>query len=111
MRTLRWKDGSCRVPNMKGDVKVIRSWRMQLALPFGVHLWFDPTVENVQLLDGPVTDLCVPEEPLEKAVDGEVSIEYTGKYSSVSGPAGSAEVEQEYFNFVPLVEPKWDGPF
>ena len=33
--------------------KPIRSWRIQAGLPFGLHVWFDPDVEHVQLLEGP----------------------------------------------------------
>ena len=42
---------------MKDAVKPIRCWRIRAGSPFGVHLWFDPRVEHVELLDGPVDDL------------------------------------------------------
>ena len=42
---------------MKDAVKPIRCWRVRAGSPFGVHVWFDPRVEHVQLLEGPVDDL------------------------------------------------------
>ncbi len=42
---------------MKDEAKVIRCWRIRAAAPCGVHLWFDPRVEHVALLEGPVHDL------------------------------------------------------
>ena len=75
---------------MKNQEKIIRNWRMQVAAPFGVHLWFDPSVESVVLLDEPTGFLEVEEEK-KICVDKPVIQAILGKYSSVSGQAGGAE--------------------
>ncbi len=64
-----------------------------MARPFGVHLWFDPSVESVVLLDEPVDFLCVSETPAKKRVDKPVQQCILGESSSVSGQAGSVECE------------------
>ncbi len=33
--------------------KQILQWRIQAGAPFGLHVWFDPRVEHVVLLEGP----------------------------------------------------------
>ncbi len=76
---------------MKEHEKVIRTWRMQVAKPFGVHLWFDPTVESVQLLSVPTNFLCVSETSEKKFVDKPEQMSYLGKGSSVSGQADSVD--------------------
>jgi len=63
---------------------------MQIAKPFGVHLWFDPSVESVVLLDVP-TDFLEIEEKEKIFVDKPEQLSILGKYSSVSGQAGGAE--------------------
>jgi len=70
--------------------KVVRSWRMQAAKPFGVHLWFDPSVESVVLLDEP-TEFLEFEEVEKICVDRPAQQGILGEYSSVSGQAGGAE--------------------
>jgi len=76
---------------MSEDEKVIRTWRMQLARPFGVHLWFDPSVESVRLLSVPTDFICISDAKDKKKVDKPEQISYLGKSSSVSGQAGGAE--------------------
>ena len=76
---------------MKDKEKVIRTWRMQIARPFGVHLWFDPTVESVRLLSVPTDFICISNTKEQKEVDKPEQISYLGKCSSVSGQAGGAE--------------------
>ncbi len=50
---------------MAVDGKVLRQWRIRAGVPFGVHLWFDPRVEHVVLLEGPVLDSSLElHEPL-----------------------------------------------
>jgi len=49
--------------------KVIRSWRVQPGRPCGYHIWFDPAVEHVSLLEGPVTDLDFPSDEAQEEVD------------------------------------------
>jgi len=44
---------------MTDEDKVIRCWRIRAAQPCGVHLWFDPRVEHVRLLEGPVHDMAL----------------------------------------------------
>jgi len=70
--------------------KVIRTWRMQVAKPFGVHLWFDPSVESVLLIDEPVEFLEI-EETEKIYVDKPAQQGILGEYASVSGQAGGAE--------------------
>ncbi len=75
---------------MKEHEKVIRSWRMQPAKPFGVHMWFDPTVESVVLLTEPTDFLeIIKKEVID--VDRPVQMSYLNKGSSVSGQAGGAD--------------------
>ncbi len=66
-----------------------------MARPFGVHLWFDPSVESVILLSEPVDFLCVSETPEKKKVDKPAQMSILGESSSVSGQAGSAECEHQ----------------
>ena len=79
---------------MKGDEKIIRIWRMQLAKPFGVHLWFDPSVESVRLLSEPTDFVCISERDTKK-VDKPVQLSILGESSSVSGQAGGAEGDDQ----------------
>ena len=79
---------------MQDNEKVIRTWRMQMAKPFGVHLWFDPSVESVRLLSEPVEFICISEEEKEK-VDKPVQMSILGEQGSVSGQAGGAEGEDQ----------------
>ena len=69
----------------------IRNWRMQLAKPFGVHLWFDPSVESVQLLSVPTGFICISDTKDSKKVDKPEQKAIMGLYGSVSGQAGGAE--------------------
>jgi len=71
--------------------KIIRNWRMQIARPFGLHLWFDPSVESVELLSVPSDFICISDAQSEKEVDKPEQISYLGKCSSESGQAGGAE--------------------
>ena len=76
---------------MKDHEKVIRNWRMQVAKPFGVHLWFDPSEESVVLLSVPTGFLEISEKKVKKVVDKPEQISYLGKGSSVSGQAGCSD--------------------
>ena len=76
---------------MKDKTVVIRNWRMQIARPFGVHLWFDPSVESVQLLSVPTDFICISDTKDQKKVDKPEQLSYLGKGSSVSGQAGGAD--------------------
>ncbi len=31
--------------------KVVRSWRFQSAVPYGLHVWFDPETETITIRD------------------------------------------------------------
>ncbi len=95
---------------MKEGEKVIRNWRMQLGKPFGIHLWFDPSVESVRLLAVPSNFICVSDAESEKEVDNQGQLDYTGRSSSVSGQAGSAESEEPESN-KDGVTPSPDVPF
>ncbi len=75
---------------MIDNEKIIRTWRMQIASPFGVHLWFDPSVESVVLLDEPTGFINILDTD-KKKVDIPARQGILGKYSSVSGQAGGAE--------------------
>ncbi len=68
--------------------KVVRSWRMQLGKPFGVHLWFDPDVESVVLLSEPTGFVDISEKEVTDGVDLPAQMSYLGKGNSVSGQAG-----------------------
>ena len=37
----------------KVAIKQIRAWRIQAGMPLGLHVWFDPAVEHMVLLEGP----------------------------------------------------------
>jgi len=72
--------------------KVIRSWRVRRGLPCGFHIWFDPTVEHVELLEGPVINsMELPEEdalvdPVPQLVlpwNGKLSMSGRGKREAV----------------------------
>ncbi len=76
---------------MKGDEKIIRTWRVQLARPFGVHLWFDPSVESVRLLSVPTDFICISDTKGPIEVDKPEQKAIMGLYGSVSGQAGGAE--------------------
>ena len=62
-----------------------------MATPFGVHLWFDPSVESVVLLSEPVNFLCVSEDGNKKKVDTPAQMSILGEYTSESGQADGAD--------------------
>ncbi len=97
--------------NMKKDEKVIRTWRMQIAKPFGVHLWFDPAVESVRLLSVPTDFICISDEKSQKEVDKPEQLSYLGKSSSVSGQAGSVESADQEKNSPGVEESAPGVPF
>ncbi len=76
---------------MKVKQTIIRSWRMQNASPYGVHLWFDPSVESVYLFSVPTLLRDDVEKKVDLLVDKFGQMNYLGEYSSVSGQAGSSE--------------------
>ncbi len=75
----------------RSKAKKISNWRIQLGSPFGVHLWFDPSVESVILLSEPTGFIYLSEEKSEKHVDKPAQRDYLKGNVSVSGQAGGAE--------------------
>jgi len=65
--------------------KLIRCWRVRAGAPFGLHVWFDPAVEHVVLLEGPGADLPIGEDTPSIKVDdpGQSMLPWIG--DSVSG--------------------------
>ncbi len=65
--------------------KVIRCWRVRPGIPHGVHVWFDPSVEHIDLLEGPVSDFPsgFDVESTKVAVAGQFVLPWKG--DSVSG--------------------------
>ncbi len=55
--------------------KPIRAWRIQAGAPFGVHLWFDPRVEHVALLDGPADEYLAVSGGTDGQVDSNRQVE------------------------------------
>ncbi len=69
---------------MKGIVKIIRQWRIRAGLPFGIHLWFDPRVEHVDLVEGPMLDPTggIPEATAEVDAGPQLLLPWDGKLST-----------------------------
>ncbi len=60
-------------------LKAIRSWRISVALPFGVHVWYDPMTERVVLMEKELTTI------VQHEIIGNTN------YASVSGRASGGE--------------------
>ena len=74
--------------------KILRSWRVTKAEPFGFHCWFDPSEEHLCLFDGPPPDGDVAPYGLHQ-LDEAVSIRYLDKVASVSASETEADLESD----------------
>ncbi len=72
----------CRVMDKKDDIKIL-SWRVQRAIPFGFHVWFDPDVEQLRLYQTPCPR-PPGSEKFWKKVDKQGELWHTKEYVSVS---------------------------
>jgi len=68
---------------MDKDERLILHWRVQRAVPFGLHVWFDPSVETLRLYHIPCDDELEPPVLSEK-VDKQGMLWYPVRYGSVS---------------------------
>jgi len=99
---------------MTDEVKQIRCWRIRAGSPCGVHLWFDPRVEHVVLLEGPVSDLplVLGDEKVMVDSDPQRMLPWNGMLSMSDSGKREAYVELNESNVVefPTGE-KLDLPF
>jgi len=89
----------------------IREWRITRGVPFGTHLWFDPSRETVRLYELLPGDGEVAPDASEGVDIGE-RVRYLDKVGSVSGNDGDGDAcvqKYEQISFIP--EEKSDLPF
>ncbi len=94
------------------ECKVIRSWRVQPGRPYGVHIWYDPAVERVHLLEGPEVGFPVGVSETTEEVDSDPDQLALWDSASVSG-GGKREacVEENEPDLVGQVPDLTDIPF
>jgi len=89
---------------MKAGGKVIREWRIRAGVPCGVHLWFDPRVEHVDLLEGPVADSSFDydEEPAAFDKDPNRMLPWNGMLSMGASGKREACVQEDEVDLIEL---------
>jgi len=75
--------------------RVIRCWRVRPGSPFGLHVWFDPSVEHLELLEGPAIDFPngLDAESIKVEVLDQIMLPWKG--DSVSGRGKREALREE----------------